>query len=45
MNVENLIAIIQTSMKHMVVYLSIDQIKYVIIGIIAGDSNMDMQAW
>ncbi|CAN6445149.1 unnamed protein product [Victoria cruziana] len=35
----NLIAITQTSMKHMLAYSSIGQIGYVIIGIIVGDSN------
>ncbi|XP_049935307.1 NAD(P)H-quinone oxidoreductase subunit 2, chloroplastic-like [Nymphaea colorata] len=35
----NLIAITQTSMKHMLVYSSIGQIRYVIIGIMVGDSN------
>ncbi|CAN6445153.1 unnamed protein product [Victoria cruziana] len=35
----NLIAITQTSMKHMLAYSSIGQIGYVIIGIIIGDSN------
>ncbi|KAI5664365.1 hypothetical protein M9H77_23688 [Catharanthus roseus] len=35
----NLIAITQTSMKRMLAYSSIDQIGYVIIGIIIGDSN------
>nr|YP_010165951.1 NADH-plastoquinone oxidoreductase subunit 2 [Pollia japonica]YP_010165966.1 NADH-plastoquinone oxidoreductase subunit 2 [Pollia japonica]QRV59898.1 NADH-plastoquinone oxidoreductase subunit 2 [Pollia japonica]QRV59913.1 NADH-plastoquinone oxidoreductase subunit 2 [Pollia japonica] len=35
----NLIAITQTSMKRMLAYSSIGQIGYVIIGIIAGDSN------
>ncbi|KAL1120435.1 hypothetical protein V6Z11_D01G165200 [Gossypium hirsutum] len=35
----NLIAITQTSMKHMLAYSSIGQIRYVIIGIIVGDSN------
>ncbi|KAL5732791.1 hypothetical protein ACOSQ2_032483 [Xanthoceras sorbifolium] len=35
----NLIAITQTSMKHMLGYSSIGQIGYVIIGIIVGDSN------
>ncbi|KAI5652268.1 hypothetical protein M9H77_29455 [Catharanthus roseus] len=35
----NLIAITQTCMKHILAYLSICQIGYVIIGIIVGDSN------
>jgi NAD(P)H-quinone oxidoreductase subunit 2 len=35
----NLITITQTSMKRMLAYSSIGQIGYVIIGIIAGDSN------
>ena len=35
----NLIAITQTSMKRMLAYSSIGKIGYVIIGIIAGDSN------
>ncbi|KAB2093252.1 hypothetical protein ES319_A02G084300v1, partial [Gossypium barbadense] len=35
----NLIAITQTSMKRMLSYSSIGQIRYVIIGIIVGDSN------
>nr|YP_009108414.1 NADH-plastoquinone oxidoreductase subunit 2 [Aphyllon californicum] len=35
----NIIAITQTSMKRMLVYSSIGQIGYVIIGIIVGDSN------
>ncbi|PNT63674.1 hypothetical protein BRADI_4g19727v3, partial [Brachypodium distachyon] len=35
----NLLAITQTSMKHMLAYSSIGQIGYVIIGIIVGDSN------
>ncbi|CAN6483005.1 unnamed protein product [Victoria cruziana] len=35
----NLIVITQTSMKHMLAYSSIGQIRYVIIGIIVGDSN------
>ncbi|GKV03853.1 hypothetical protein SLEP1_g16095 [Rubroshorea leprosula] len=35
----NLIAITQTSMKRMLAYSSISQIRYVIIGIIVGDSN------
>jgi NAD(P)H-quinone oxidoreductase subunit 2 len=39
MVVQNLLAITQTSMKHMLAYLSIGQIGYVIIGIIVGDSN------
>ncbi|GFP97635.1 NAD(P)H-quinone oxidoreductase subunit 2 b chloroplastic [Phtheirospermum japonicum] len=36
---KNIIAIIQTSMKHMLVYSFIGQIGYVIIRIIVGDSN------
>ncbi|KAJ6948702.1 hypothetical protein NC651_002884 [Populus alba x Populus x berolinensis] len=39
MIVGNLIAITQTSMKHMLAYSSIGQIGYVIIGIIVGDSK------
>jgi NAD(P)H-quinone oxidoreductase subunit 2 len=39
MIVGNLLAITQTSMKHMLAYLSIGKIRYVIIGIIVGDSN------
>ncbi|KAL4358612.1 hypothetical protein AHAS_Ahas09G0304100 [Arachis hypogaea] len=39
MILRNLIAITQTSMKGMLAYLSIGQIRYVIIGIIVGDSN------
>ncbi|XBJ24053.1 hypothetical protein VPH35_002020 [Triticum aestivum] len=35
----NLLAITQTSMKRMLAYSSIGQIRYVIIGIIVGDSN------
>ncbi|XP_058189528.1 NAD(P)H-quinone oxidoreductase subunit 2, chloroplastic-like [Rhododendron vialii] len=35
----NLIAITQTSMKRMLAYSSIGQIRYVIIGIIVGDLN------
>ncbi|CAN6446822.1 unnamed protein product [Victoria cruziana] len=35
----NLIAITQTSMKYMLAYSSIGQIRYIIIGIIVGDSN------
>ncbi|KAK3206195.1 hypothetical protein Dsin_020241 [Dipteronia sinensis] len=35
----NLIAITQTSTKHMLTYSSIGQIGYIIIGIIVGDSN------
>ena len=35
----NLIAITQTSMKRMLAYLSIGQIRYVIIEIIVGNSN------
>jgi NAD(P)H-quinone oxidoreductase subunit 2 len=35
----NLISITQTSMKRMLVYSSIDQIRYVIVGIIVGYSN------
>ncbi|KAI5654156.1 hypothetical protein M9H77_31343 [Catharanthus roseus] len=35
----NLITITQTSMKRMLAYSSIGQIRYVIIGIIVGDSN------
>jgi NADH:ubiquinone oxidoreductase subunit 2 (subunit N) len=35
----NLLAITQTSMKRLLAYSSIRQIRYVIIGIIVGDSN------
>jgi len=37
--VENLIVITQTNIKRMLVYSSIGQIRFVIIGIIVGDSN------
>jgi NAD(P)H-quinone oxidoreductase subunit 2 len=39
MILENLIAITQTSMKRMLAYSFIGQIRYVIIAIIARDSN------
>jgi NAD(P)H-quinone oxidoreductase subunit 2 len=39
MIVGNLLAITQTSMKRMLAYSSTGQIRYVIIGIIVGDSN------